>query len=37
MIVMFPTNIIAKINKFNTKLFFDRKDMSDDDFNDFKL
>jgi len=37
MIVMFPTNIIAKINKFNTKLFFDRKDMNDDDYNDFKL
>jgi len=37
MIVMFPTNIIAKINKFNTKLFFDRKDMTDDDYKDFKL
>lgn len=37
MITMFPTNIVAKINKFNTKLFFDRKDMSDDDYNDFKL
>lgn len=37
LITMFPTNIIAKINKFNTKLFFDRKDMSDDDYNDFKL
>lgn len=37
MITMFPTNVVAKINKFNTKLFFDRKDMSDDDFNDFKL
>ena len=37
MIVLFPTNIVAKINKFNTKLFFDRKDMTDDDFKDFKL
>ena len=37
LITMFPTNIVAKINKFNTKLFFDRKDMSDDDYNDFKL
>ena len=37
LIVMFPTNIIAKINKFKTKLFFDRKDMSDDDYKDFKL
>lgn len=37
MITMFPTNIIAKINKYNTKLFFDRKDMSDDDYKDFKL
>lgn len=37
MIMMFPTNIVAKINKFNTKLFFDRKDMSDEDYNDFKF
>lgn len=37
LITMFPTNVIAKINKFNTKLFFDRKDMSDDDYKDFKL
>ncbi len=37
MITLFPTNIVAKINKFNTKLFFDRKDMSDDDYKDFKL
>lgn len=36
-ITMFPNNVIAKINKFNNKLFFDRKDMNDDDFNDFKL
>ena len=37
MITMFPTNIVAKTNKFNTKLFFDRKDMSDEDYKDFKL
>ena len=34
---MFPTNIVAKINKYKTKLFFDMKDMSDNDYNDFKL
>lgn len=37
MVVMFPTNVVAKINKFKAKLFFDMKDMSDDDVNDFKL
>lgn len=37
MITLFPSNIIAKINKFKTRLFFDRKDMSDDDYKDFKL
>lgn len=37
LITMFPTNIVAKINKYNTKLFFDGKDMSDDDYKDFKL
>ena len=37
LIKMFPTNIIAKINKYEEKLFFDKKDMSDDDYNDFKL
>lgn len=37
MVVMFPTNIIAKLNKFKAKLFFDMKDMNDDDVNDFKL
>ena len=31
MITMFPTNIVAKTNKFNTKLFFDRKDMNDEE------
>ncbi len=37
LIRLFPTNIIAKICKYQEKLFFDRKDMSDDDYNDFKL
>ena len=37
LIKMFPTNIIAKISKYQEKLFFDRKDMSDDDYEDFKL
>ena len=37
MIKMFPTNLIAKIYKYEEKLFFDKKDMSDDDYNDFKL
>ena len=37
LIKMFPTNIIAKINKCEEKLFFDRKDMTDNDYNDFKL
>ncbi len=37
MIKMFPTNIIAKLNKYKEKLFYDKKDMSDDDYNDFKL
>ena len=37
LIKMFPTNIIAKIYKYEEKLFYDKKDMSDDDYNDFKL
>lgn len=37
LIKLFPTNIVAKICKYEEKLFFDRKDMSDDDYNDFKL
>ena len=32
-----PTNIITKIHKYQEKLFFDRKNMNDDDYNDFKL
>lgn len=37
LVKLFPTNIVAKVCKYEEKLFFDRKDMSDDDFNDFKL
>jgi len=37
MIRSFPTNLIALVNKYEEKLFFDKKDMSDDDYNDFKL
>jgi len=37
LVKLFPTNIVAKICKYEEKLFFDRKDMTDDDFNDFKL
>lgn len=33
----FPTNIIALIFKFKSKLYFDGKDMNDDIVNDFKL
>lgn len=37
LIVMFPTNIIARICKYEEKLYYDKKDMTDEDFNDFKL
>jgi len=37
LVKMFPTNIVAKICKYEEKLFFDRKDMSDDDYEDFKF
>lgn len=33
----FPSNIIATFSKYKEKLFFDRKDMNDEDYNDFKL
>ncbi len=33
----FPSNIVANLSKYKEKLFFDRKDMSDEDYNDFKL
>ena len=32
-----PYNIISKIFKYNEKKYFDGKDMTDDDVNDFKL
>ena len=37
LIKMFPTNIVASISKYKEKLFFDKKDMSDEEYNDFKL
>lgn len=33
----FPTNIVASICKYKEKLFYDRKDMTDEDYEDFKL
>lgn len=37
LVITFPTNIIARICKYKEKLYYDKKDMSDEDFNDFKL
>lgn len=37
LVTLFPTNIVANICKFKEKLYFDGKDMSDDDVNDFKF
>lgn len=37
LVAIFPTNIVARICKYEPKLYYDKKDMSDDDFNDFKL
>ena len=37
MIKKFPTLIIAKIKKYQTKNFYDMKDMNDNDYEDFKL
>lgn len=37
LIKKFPSNIIATFCKYDEKLFFDRKDMNDDDYEDFKL
>lgn len=37
MIKKFPTNIIANIKKYKEKLFYDLKDMKDDNYEDFKL
>ena len=33
----FPSNIVAKINKMEIRPFFDGKDMTDKNYNDFKL
>lgn len=33
----FPSNIVATFCKYKEKLFFDRKDMNDEDYDDFKL
>ena len=33
----FPSNIVGSLCKYKEKLFFDRKDMGDEDYNDFKL
>ena len=37
LIKIFPTNVVAGICKYKEKLFFDRKDMSDEVYDDFKL
>jgi len=37
MVKKFPTNIVAKIKKYKERPFYDLKDMSDDDHEDFKL
>lgn len=37
LIKKFPSNIVAMLCKYKEKLFFDRKDMNDDDYDDFKL
>ena len=37
LVAIFPTNIVARICKYKEKLYYDKKDMTDNDFNDFKL
>ena len=37
MVKTFPTNIVALLCKYEDKLFFDMKNMTDDDVEDFKL
>ena len=37
MIKKFPTNIVANIKKYKEKPFYDLKDMTDEDYEDFKL
>ena len=37
MIKKFPTMVVAKIRKYKEKTFYDLKDMTDEDYEDFKL
>ena len=37
LLMKFPSNIVANVSKYKEKLYFDRKNMSDEDYNDFKL
>ena len=37
MIKKFPTNIVSKIKKYKERPFYDLKDMTDEDYDDFKL
>ena len=37
MVKSFPSNLVALVFHFKSKLYFDGKDMSDDDIKDFKL
>jgi LemA protein len=37
MIKKFPTNIVANIKKYKERPFYDLKDMTDEDYEDFKL
>lgn len=37
LIRMFPSNIVGKISRFDEKLFYDQKNMHDEDIKDFKL
>ena len=37
LIKKFPSNMVAIFCKYKEKLFFDRKDMNDEDYDDFKL
>ena len=37
MVKKIPSMIIAKIKKYKERLFYDLKDMNDEDYEDFKL
>ena len=37
MIKKFPTNIVAEIKRYRERPFYDLKDMTDEDYDDFKL